>query len=256
MGEAGNAIPGVQATQGRGAAGHGCLTGGLTGLYPFGVREKPVTISVYTKDILADVVAQSGFEIGDHTHGQPAIRGQGEAARLRIGRYCSIADGVTIYLGGNHRTDWVSTYPFNTMARWPDAAGITGHPATRGDVLIGNDVWLGDGCTIMSGVTIGDGAVVGARAMVTRDVAPYAIVAGNPARAVRTRFEPDIVERLLDVAWWTWPDEKVRRFVPLLMGGDIEAFLSAVEKGGLDVPANVATTGWFRGAFRRLLKRA
>jgi hypothetical protein len=108
----------------------------------------------------------------------------------------------------------------------------------------------------MSGVTISDGAVVGARAMVTRDIAPYAIVAGNPARTVRTRFEPEIVERLLDVAWWTWPDEKVRRFIPLLMGGDIEAFLSAVEQGGLDTATDVAARGWFGGIFRRLLKRA
>jgi acetyltransferase-like isoleucine patch superfamily enzyme len=215
-----------------------------------------VTTSFYTKTILADLVAQSGFEIGDHTHGTPSIRWWGEAARLRIGRYCSIAEGVTIFLGGNHRTDWVTTYPFNAIQRWPEAAAITGHPATKGDVLIGNDVWLGDGCTIMSGVTIGDGAVVGARAMVTHDVAPYAIVAGNPARAVRTRFEPEIVERLLDVAWWTWPDEKVGRFIPLLMAGDIEAFLSAVEKGGLDTAADVAATGWFGGIFRRLLKRA
>ncbi|WP_286364297.1 methyltransferase domain-containing protein [Azospirillum sp. B4] len=176
--------------------------------------------------------------MGGHTYGHPLVRWWGERARLSIGRYCSIADGVTIFLGGNHRPDWVTTYPFNSLQGWDTAAGLDGHPATRGDVTIGNDVWLGDGCVILSGVTIGDGAVVGARAMVTRDVPPYAVVAGNPARVINTRFDPPIVAQLLRVAWWNWPDETVYRLVPRLMSGDIPGFLAAA---ALAVPPDYHT---------------
>lgn len=184
----------------------------------------------YTRDHFAQLIAQHGFEIGGHTYGKPVLRWWGEKARLIIGRYCSIADGTTIFLGGNHRTDWVTTYPFSALAgRWPEAKSIVGHPATKGDVVIGNDVWLGGQCVIMSGVTIGDGAVVAARAVVTKDVAPYAIVGGNPAKVIGSRFPPEQVARLLALRWWDWPDDTVRRFIPLLLNGDIDAFLTAAE---------------------------
>jgi acetyltransferase-like isoleucine patch superfamily enzyme len=117
---------------------------------------------------------------------------------LTIGRYCSIADKVEILLGGDHRLDWVSTYPFAAMqGLWPDADAPADYHVSRGDVTIGNDVWLGSGCIILSGVTVGHGAVVAARAVVTRDVAPYTVVAGNPARPLRQRFDPDTVAALL-----------------------------------------------------------
>ena len=150
----------------------------------------------------------------------------GEGAKVSIGQFCSIAAGVKIFLGGNHRTDWVTTYPFSQFqAAWPAATGIGGHPATRGDVTIGNDVWIGAGATILSGVTIGDGAVVGASAVVSRDVPPYAIVAGNPGRVARYRFAQGTIDRLLATKWWDWPEDKISRFMPRLLGADIEAFL-------------------------------
>ena len=108
--------------------------------------------------------------IGAHTYGAPLVRWWGEPANLSIGRFCSIADDVQIFLGGNHRTDWVTTYPFPVFRAWHEARGIAGHPATRGDVHIGHDVWLGSGSVILSGVTIGHGAVIGCRAVVSRDV--------------------------------------------------------------------------------------
>ena len=185
--------------------------------------------------------SEIGMSIGEHTYGAPEIQWWGEAARLKIGRYCSIAVGVTIFLGGNHRTDWVSTYPFNAIDRWPDASRIKGHPSTRGDVVIGNDVWLGDGCTILSGIRIGDGAVVGARAVVTKDVAPFTIVAGNPARSIRTRFSQKTISRLQEIAWWNWPDDKVNSIVPKLMSGDIEDFLACAE-GGATLPSRERRT--------------
>ncbi|HZJ03697.1 MAG TPA: CatB-related O-acetyltransferase, partial [Thermoleophilia bacterium] len=140
--------------------------------------------------------------IGKGTYGSPAIREWGEGSKLRTGSYCSIAGGVQIFLGGEHRTDWVTTYPFNVL--WESASHLRGHPATKGDVEIGNDVWIGADALIMSGVRIGSGACIGARSVVVRDVSPYEVVAGNPARHIRFRFDPDTVQALLDIAWWNW----------------------------------------------------
>lgn len=181
----------------------------------------------YTRDALSEYIENAGFDIGAHTYGRPTIRWWGEAARLRIGRYTSIADDVTIFLGGNHRVDWVTTYPFPALSEgfWGEAKGITGHPATKGDVVIGNDVWIGQNSVIMSGVRIGDGAVIAAYAVVTKDVPPYAIVGGNPAQEIRRRFSPEVIESLLAIEWWNWPHQKVRRFIPYLLQDDIQMFI-------------------------------
>ncbi len=177
----------------------------------------------YTKDFFAD----QPYEIGDHTYGVPNILRWDDKTRLSIGRYCSIAGDVTIILGGNHRSDWVTTYPFNVLSgRFPNAATLTGHPATHGDVRIGNDVWIGQGATILSGVTIGDGAIIGAQAVVAKDVPPYTIVVGNPARPVRKRFDDETIQSLLSIQWWHWDDERVNREVHSLCNTDIERFVS------------------------------
>lgn len=169
------------------------------------------------------------FEIGHGSYGDLSLHAFGEGAALRVGAYCSVAAGVQVFLGGEHRTDWVTTYPFNVIdSRFAD---IVGHPRSRGDVVIGNDVWLGREAMIMSGVTIGDGAVVGARAVVARDVPPYAIVAGNPAKLVRTRFSEDVVAELLEIRWWDWPEDRVSRAVRDLQNADIEAFIRKVDQG-------------------------
>ena len=150
---------------------------------------------------------------------------------LRVGAYCSFAAEVEILLGGNHRHDWVTTYPFpNRDARF---AHLPPSAATRGDIIIGNDVWVGRGATILSGVTIGDGAVIAARAVVARDVEPYAIVGGNPAKHIRFRFSPEQIAALQRIAWWDWPEARVDRAVPMLLQGDIDAFVRAVDTGEL-----------------------
>ena len=167
--------------------------------------------------------------IGRHTYGTPRIvRYRGDAGEVRIGSFCSIAEHVEIYLGGNHRSDWVSTFPFRSRLGLPGAY-LDGHPASRGAVVIGNDVWIGRGATILSGVNVGDGAVIGARSVVTGDVRPYGVAAGNPAREIRRRFSDDEVERLLAVAWWDWPDERIVECVDLLSSARIEEFLSVAE---------------------------
>ena len=143
---------------------------------------------------------------------------------IRVGRYCSIAGGVKFFIGGNHRPDWASTFPFRFVLGLPQA-GEDGHPASKGPILVGNDVWIGENAVILSGVTIGDGAVVATESVVTRDVRPYAIVAGNPAREVRRRFPDDQVDELLALRWWDWPAAEIREIVPLLNGSPITALI-------------------------------
>jgi acetyltransferase-like isoleucine patch superfamily enzyme len=167
-----------------------------------------------------------GFlSVGHRSYGEPQVLlYPGDTAKVRIGRYCSIANGATFVPGGNHRTDWVTTYPLRAMLELPGAL-TDGHPATKGDIVVADDVWLGAECRVLSGVTIGAGAVVGLAAVVTTDVRPYAVVAGNPAREVGRRFGDSVVEALLQIAWWEWTDEQVEARVGELCSPDIEAFI-------------------------------
>jgi acetyltransferase-like isoleucine patch superfamily enzyme len=167
----------------------------------------------------------SNILVGEFTYsdGLPVIRHFGEKAQLRIGKFCSIATNVFIYLGGNHRIDWISTYPFNL--RFREALHIKGHPATKGDVIIGNDVWIGDSAVILSGITVGDGAVIGANAVVTKNVSAYSIVAGNPAREVKKRFTEEEIEILLKIKWWDWSIQKIIEHVEMICSNNIKQFL-------------------------------
>ena len=181
-----------------------------------------------TRIHLEKLVRAYGFSIGAYSYGRPKVRFAESGRRLTIGRYCSIADKVEILLGGDHRLDWASTYPFAAMrGLWPEADAPADYHASRGDVSIGHDVWLGSGCMILSGVTVGHGAVVAARAVVARDVPPYAVVAGNPARVVRTRFDEATVADLVACAWWDLPHPMVARLVPLLQSGRIPELIEA-----------------------------
>jgi acetyltransferase-like isoleucine patch superfamily enzyme len=187
----------------------------------------------YTKEVLA----QFGFQVGAHSYGVPLIRWWGEAAGLTIGDYCSIADGVQIFLGGNHRTDFVTSYPFASFIDWPETPNVNQVPETRGNVVIGNDVWIGSHACILSGVTIGDGAVIGAYAVVAKDVPPYAIVVGNPGRIVRRRFPDEVIEKLLEIRWWDWPRKHIENHLPELLSSNIEQFLEAVQGAPVSSPA-------------------
>ncbi len=164
-------------------------------------------------------IGKSPVYVGRYTYGfeNIQIRQWNEGAALQIGSFCSIARDVTIFLGGNHRIDWITTFPFGHI--YQDELGgteIKGHPATKGDVVIGDDVWIGTGVTILSGVTIGSGAVLSANATVTKDVEPYQIVAGNPARAIKPRFDKSIVDLLLELKWWELSLEKIKAVAPVL----------------------------------------
>lgn len=184
-----------------------------------------------TRIHLERLSAKYGFEIGRHSYGRPKVRFPESKAKLTIGPFCSIADKVEILLGGNHRTDWVSTFPFAAFPDvWPEAGGLDGYHATRGDVWIGSDVWLGSGAIILSGVKIGHGAVVAAHAVVTRDVPPYGIVGGNPARTLRLRFDEETVAGLIETAWWDLDDALIRPLLPLLQSGGAAKLIERVRE--------------------------
>ena len=190
---------------------------------------------------LAALSRRYGFDVGAYSYGRPKVRFPESGRRLSIGRYCSIADRVEILLGGGHRLDWVSTYPFAAMrGLWPDARAPGDFHTARGDVTIGHDVWLGSGCMILSGVTVGHGAVVAARAVVTRDVPPYAVAAGSPARVVRHRFDAETVDALVRAAWWDLPHACVSGLVPLLQGGSASELVAAVDAARRAGAAGVA----------------
>lgn len=146
--------------------------------------------------------------------------------KLVIGKFCAIASGTKFIMGpANHRTSSVSTYPFAVFGgAW--AENIPPHLAQlprKGDIVIGNDVWIGRESVIMPGVTIGDGAIVAAYSVVTKDVAPYTIVGGNPAKFIRTRFDEELTGLLLRLRWWDFPPEQLAEFLPVLCDSDLEA---------------------------------
>jgi acetyltransferase-like isoleucine patch superfamily enzyme len=178
---------------------------------------------------LAEMVKRHGYDIGEFSYGRPKVRFPESGRKLTIGRYCSIADKVEILLGGNHRIDWGTTYPFSALTGlWPTAPKTDDYHSSRGDVTIGHDVWLGSGAIILSGVTIGHGAIVAAHAVVTKDVPPYAIVGGNPAKIIRHRFDEASVAALLEAGWWELPREKIATLIPLLQSARIRELIAAV----------------------------
>jgi acetyltransferase-like isoleucine patch superfamily enzyme len=163
--------------------------------------------------------------IGRHTYGKPKVRWyDGDNGSVRIGAFCSLADDIVITIGGNHLIDWPSTYPFRIKLGLTEGY-TSGYPGTKGDIEIGNDVWIGRGARILSGVHIGHGAVIGAYAVVSKEVRPYAIVVGNPAREVRRRFTDDQVDAMLAIAWWDWTEERIRQNIEYLNQPDIDGFI-------------------------------
>ena len=170
---------------------------------------------------------KESMTFGKYTYGKPNIHWSNDnKTKLSVGNFCSIAGNVNIYLGGNHRTDWVTTYPFGHIHKDKfNTFNGNGHPTSSGDVIIGNDVWIGTNVTIMSGVTIGDGAVIANNSHVVKNVEPYCLVGGNPAKFIKHRFTPEQIDQLLRIQWWYWDDHKINKFACLLCNNNIDEFI-------------------------------
>lgn len=197
---------------------------------PNKVPEKPMSIQ--------DQAAGCSFvQVGAYSYGEPFIintwRGMPqikEDSKIIVGKFCSIGAAIVVFLGGNHRADWISTWPFPTFG-WPchpDKVHML--PTTKGNITIGNDVWIGSHAVLMSGVTIGDGAVVGALAVVASDVPPYSIVVGNPARVIKKRFTDDEIGMLLEMKWWNWPVENIKIAADILCSNNVSALCAYYRK--------------------------
>ncbi|MBP3886662.1 MAG: CatB-related O-acetyltransferase [Cellulosilyticum sp.] len=187
---------------------------------------------------LKNVITRENIQIGDYTmyndfYNNPCdfennnvlyhypVNGD----KLIIGKYCSIACGVKfIFTSANHSQRSLSTYPFPIFFEEWDLEGgeIAKAWDNKGDIVIGNDVWIGYEAVIMPGVTIGDGAIIGTRAVVTKDVPPYSIVGGVPAKIIKKRYDEETIQKLLELQWWHWPDEKVKEKLPFIINGEFE----------------------------------
>ena len=200
-------------------------------IYP----RKGDTQTVYLKN----VVTRPGIQVGEYTMYNDFVNDPRDFEknnvlyqypvnhdRLLIGKFCSIACGAKfLFNSANHALGSLSTYPFPIFYdEWGlDGKNVADAWDNKGDITLGNDVWIGYEAVILAGVTIGDGAIIGARAVVTRDVPPYAIVGGVPARLIRRRFDEATIESLLALQWWDWEPERIRRALPVLQAGDIAA---------------------------------
>lgn len=195
---------------------------------------------------LKDVVSGTNIQAGDYTMYNDFVNDPRDfeknnvlyhypvnGDRLEIGKFCSIACGAKfLFTSANHALRSLSTYPFPIFFdEWElDAKDIRSAWDNKGDIILGNDVWVGYEAVILSGVTIGDGAIIGTRAVVTKDVPPYTIVGGVPAKPLRRRFDDKTVERLLALRWWDWEEEKIKHHIAAIQAGDVEALCADGER--------------------------
>lgn len=186
---------------------------------------------------LKNVVTNPNIEIGDYTMYNDFVQNPSDFEKnnvlyhypvnkdkLKIGKFCSIACGAKfLFNSANHTMRSLSTYPFPIFfEEWElDAKNICNAWDNKGDIIIGNDVWIGYEAVILSGVTIGDGAIIGSRAVVTKDVAPYTIVGGVPAKPIRKRFDDETIQKLENISWWDWDEKKIRKSIQAIQAGNM-----------------------------------
>jgi virginiamycin A acetyltransferase len=200
-------------------------------IYPLTNQKRLVYLKNIVKNpniIVGDYTYYDDFENPENFERNVLYHFDSEGDKLIIGKFCSIAADVKFIMNGaNHRTDWLTNYPFPIFGSGWEVAMPKNWP-NKGDTVIGNDVWIGYDALIMPGIQIGDGAIIATRAVVTRHVEPYAIVGGNPALEIRKRFAQNIIEELLEICWWDWEIVKITRNLKTICSADINALRSAI----------------------------
>ena len=184
-----------------------------------------------SKPVRMDLDARyKGFKIGKYTIGEPRIENCWcNSATLEIGAFCSIARNCTIFTGGNHHYEWLSTASLNYFLGYDLTRAGRGRylcpKPSKGPVIIGSDVWIATNVTIMENVKIGHGAIIACNSHVVKDVPDYGIVGGNPARLIKLRFTQEQIDALVKIAWWNWEDSKIKENIPLIMSPNIDEFI-------------------------------
>lgn len=195
----------------------------------------PLSPSIKEVIFLRNFITNPRIKVGEYTYYHDLYHPEDfekenviifQACTLRIGKFCQIAQGTKFITGdANHPMNGFSTFPFFIFGQ--EWASYEPEVEKKGDIIVGNDVWFGTNSVIMPGVTIGDGVIVGACSVVTKDVHPYTIVGGNPAREIRKRFSDEVIKQLLEIQWWNWSYEKITRFIQAIVGADITQMLQA-----------------------------
>ena len=151
--------------------------------------------------------------------------------KLIIGKFCQIAAGVEFVMNGaNHQMNAVTTYPFYIMEGWDQQTPALAEFPVKGDTVVGNDVWIGQNVTVLPGVHIGDGAIIGMNSVVSSDIPPYTIAAGNPAKIIRKRFDEELTDILLELQWWNLSIETIDELIPVLTCGDLKKVKKILKK--------------------------
>lgn len=196
-------------------------------------KKKKKYKNYFLKDNLKNEIAKGLCTVGEWSYGSPKIYRWDWNSKIKIGKFCSLGPEIKFYVGGNHRADWITTaqLPASQFSEIFDKAqNIKNFSITNGDINIGNDVWIGGNTIILSGVNIGNGAVIGAGSVVSKDIDPFSIWAGNPIKKIRNRFDDVLIKKMEEIKWWDLKDQQINELSIYLCSNNFDDFFKSLKK--------------------------